>query len=706
MKLTIDPEGIGRLVFDVPDEKVNTLTRAVMEEFTGLIEGLADNTYIKALLIMSGKPKTFIAGANLREIEYLINDPESIKKMLSMGHRIFNKLQELPFPTIAVIDGICLGGGLELALACNYRVVIDNPKTRLGLPEVNLGIFPGWGGTQRLPRLVGLERGLKMILTGKPVSAIKAWKIGLADAVVAPEFFEERVNEFTQSVIKSKIKRPQKKGLRRLLLEKNPIGRYLLYHQTRKQILKKTKGFYPAPLAALDVIKKSYTKSLKKGLKIELEAFTNSRVEVFANAKNLIKLYFANEQIKKDTDVPKGTIPKEIKSIGIIGAGTMGGGIAWVVSNRGFPVRIKDINWVAVGKGYGAAWDIYSFFIKRRKLTKREALLKFQRISGTIDYTGFQHVDLVIEAAVEDLKLKKKIFSELEEKVSQNTIIATNTSSLLISDMIEEVEYPERFIGMHFFNPANRMPLVEIIPTKKTSPETIATAVEFCKKIKKIPIVVGECRGFVVNRILGPALIEMFTMLEEGVEMERLEKAFLNFGFPMGPFILADEIGNDVNIKVFTSFEKAYGERMKVPVVLETMYEQGLYGKKAGKGFYLYNKKKKRPNPEVKKIIESIQTKKVDLSDQEIIDRVILVMINEATRCLEEKIVRNPTEIDMALVLGSGFPPFRGGLLRYADTFGIKKLVAHMEQLEIKFGSRFKPCDLLLEMESKNRGFY
>ncbi|NGX43071.1 MAG: Fatty acid oxidation complex subunit alpha [Chlamydiae bacterium] len=710
-KLTIDPEGIAHLVFDYPGEKINKISIPVLDELDGILEGLVDNKHIKAMLITSAKEGIFIAGADLKSFDSLFDDPDRAREMLGKGHQVFSKLEKLPFPTIAVINGVCLGGGLELALACTYRIVADHPRTSLGLPETSLGIFPGWGGTQRLPKLIGLTEGLKIILTGKPVKAMNAWKIKLADAIVPWEFQEQKVEEFVRMCLTEKgrreiISRRKRKGMFSLLFEKNFIGRHIVYWQSKRTILKKTKGDYPAPLVALEVVKKTYGIPLEKGLKVELDMFIKNMKKNSKIANYLIQIFFNSEAMKKDPGLPetkKAALP--IHAVGVLGAGVMGSGISWLMSYRDIPVRMKDINWEFVGKGYEAAWDIYKTLMKIRRLKPGQANLKFHNITGTIDYTGFRHLDLIIEAAVENIDLKHKILQELEGEIRPDAIVATNTSSLTIKELATVMQHPERLIGMHFFNPPSRMPLVEIVAGEKTSPEAVATAVELCKRIKKMPIVVGDCSGFLVNRIFARGFVETMRMLDEGIDMQRIDKIFLKFGMPMAPFVLADKIGNDVNLKAFKGFESAYPDRMHVPHILDVMVEQELYGEKVRKGFYLYQKKSKKPNPKVQEIITSSE-EAAKISDEEIVERVVLAMINEAARCLQEKIVTKPGYLDIAMIFGTGFPPFRGGVLRYADSLGIKNVVSKLKYFQQTQGERYSPTELLLEMDKENRGFY
>lgn len=708
-QFTMLPDGIGCLTFDMPGEKVNKLSLPVLEELEKNLDSVAKNSEIKALLIKSGKDDVFIAGADLHSFKPMFDNPSVADTMITTGHRIFNKLERLPFPTFALINGACLGGGLELALACTSRIATDHPKTLLGLPEVTLGIIPGWGGTQRLPKLVGLLEGLPMVLSGKPVKASKAMKIHLVDTLVAPEFAQAKAIEFIRSFLtpsgKSQVfNRRKRKGFNHLLLEKNPLGRNFVFYKAEKDLLSKTKGHYPAPVAALKLIKDTYSLPLQSGLAKEIETIRTNLSKNFSNAKNLIHLFFVQEALKKNPGMPLEAKPHSVKYTGVIGAGIMGSGIAWLLSSKDYFVRFKDIDWKAIGKGYSTAYNLYSKMVKDKRLKLTEANLKFHRMTGTTDYSGFKNADLVIEAAVEDLNLKHAIFKDLEEIIRPDAILATNTSSLTIAEISKPLKHPERFLGLHFFNPPNRMPLVEVVAGEKTTPEAIATAVELCQKLGKTPIVVHDCTGFLVNRIFIMGANEIMWLLQEGAPFESLEKMMLDFGMPMSPFVLADEVGNDTGYKAAKTFEKAYGERMKTPKITELMYEQKLFGKKSGKGFYIYNGKDKKRNPEIEKLLNNPTPLKISQSDMR--DRVMLAMINESSRCLQEKIVNEPATLDMALIMGIGFPPFRGGLLKYTDELGIDYVANKLKELQTTHGARFEPSELILDMQRNNKKFF
>lgn len=426
----------------------------------------------------------------------------------------------------------------------------------------------------------------------------------------------------------------------------------------------------------------------------------------FSIAPNLIHLFFLNETLKKDKGVSGDGKPLSVSSVGVIGAGTMGSGIAWLFSNKDIPVRIQDVDWQTLSKGFESISATYAKGVKEKKLKADEASLKFHRISGTTDYSGFKNQDLVVEAAVENLEIKHQILKELEALLRPNAIIASNTSSLQISEMGSVLKHPERFVGMHFFNPANKMPLVEVVASEKTSPEVIATAVDVCKKMGKTPIVVKDCVGFLVNRVFIIGANEIIRMYQDGVEKERLNKMMLDFGMPMTPFVLADEVGIDVGYKVSKVLEEAYGSRMQVPELLKMMYDKQLYGKKNGKGFYLYEGKNKKFNPEVEKMRKRSDDNLKSIPDIDLRDRVFLLMINEASRCLEENVIANAASLDMAMIMGIGFPPFRGGLLRYADELGIDYVANGLNRLKELYGERFTPSPLLMDMQSAHKIFF
>lgn len=706
--LTVDSDGIALCVFDLPGEKVNKFNIQTLETLEKLVDELKTRKDIKALAFVSGKKDIFIAGADLKQFEPAFNDPKLGQSFIDLGQRTFQKLSLLPFPTIAAVNGACMGGGTEFILGCTYRIASDSPKTSIALPETTLGLIPGWGGTQRLPRLIGLQAGIEAIVSGKPFKAPKALKAGLVDALYAPEFQDEKVKEFARLVTSDKgrqkaLSRRHKDGFKEYLLEKNPLGRKFLFYKAREAVLKQTKGHYPAPLLALDVIEKTYGLPIEEGLRIEGRAFIENADKNVTIARYLIGLFFGQEELKKQGgyvgDLPKGQLPAQSA---VIGAGTMGGGISYLFANQAIPVRIKDINWDAIGKGISTSYELFKKAAKKKKIGWNDASNRFHELSWTIAYDGFERADFTVESAVENVELKQKVYSELEAVVPPKAVIATNTSSLTVEELSSQMKSPDRFIGMHFFNPAPIMPLVEIIPGKATSKEALANTLELARKLGKTPLVVGDCHGFLVNRIFMMAANESFYLLEQGAPVAQVDKALLKFGMPMGAGELADEVGIDVTYKVAKVLEKAYGERFKVPLLLQKLFDAKLLGKKVGKGIYI---KKGELNPEAEAIIKSFNGK-AEISNDEIVKRYMLSMINEASRCLEENVVPKAHYVDLAMIFGTGFPPFRGGVLAYADKIGIKAVYEGLQDLEKREGVRFKPSNLIASMAKDNKTFY
>lgn len=712
IEFKVDKEGIAHVVFDREGEKINKLSSQVLRDLEKIIDKARDNLKIRVLVFSSAKDGMFIAGADINEIKDIRNPKDAFAKV-SQGQSIFNKIEDLPFPTIALINGPCVGGGLEMSLACDYRIATDHKKTQLGLPEVGIGIIPGFGGTQRLPRLVALPQALSIILSGKSIDAKKAYKIGLVDEIFREEFKEKSLQDFIQAITqdanfnKYLIKRNQIRKSKKIF-EKILLGKYVIYYLAKKDLMKRTKGQYPAPLAALKVVKKTYgCVCRKRGLRIEAKYF--SKVAVGDISKNLIDLFFISNELKKDSGVAKNVKAAEIHKAGIIGAGVMGGGIAWLFSNYNISVRMKDISNQAIALGFKQIYKIYDQLKKIRKYDDNQVNIKIDSVTSSLDYDGFGDMDIVVEAIIEDIKIKQNTLAELEKHVREDTIIASNTSSLPISQIAQALKNPQRFVGMHFFNPVNRMPLVEVIRGDKTSPKTVATIVELSKKMGKTPIVVKDVPGFLVNRILIPYANEAGFLVEEGANIQTVDNLILDFGMPMGPFTLADTVGIDVGYKVMKILENGYGERMKTSNLLEQMYnDKEIRGIKTGQGFFMYDAKGEKTaiNPKVTKFIEDNGIKKHHFTREDIVDRCIFIMINEAAKCLEENVVKDAANLDMAMITGTGFPPFRGGLLKYADSVGIKNLVARLKKLQEKYGERFTPSNLLVKMAKNNQSFY
>jgi len=696
---------IAWVEFDMPNEKVNKLSSGVLMRLHEIIEELSKSTFKVAILI-SRKPSIFIAGADIEEIKAL-KTPDDAETACHLGQSIFLALEELKIPTIAAIHGACLGGGCEMVLACDYRICSDDPATKIGLPEVLLGVIPGFGGTQRLPRTVGLQASLDIILAGKSVDGRKALKIGLVDKSVPKEVLAQQARLHALEVIKGGAKKRTKyfnaQGMGNSFLE-SALGRPIVFSQAKKMVLSQSKGHYPAPLKAIEVIKRTYKGNFKKGLAIEAHAF--GEVATTDVSKNLISLFYLTEAVKKQTGISTDVKSKEVKSIGVLGAGIMGGGIAQLAAEKEMIVRLKDITFEAIGKGLKAANEIFSKAMKRKKLTRYDYKRKMGLISGGTDFAGFKTLDVVVEAIVEDLNVKKKVLGDLVKYCKDDVIIASNTSSLRINDMAVALTKPENFVGMHFFNPVNKMPLIEVIRGEKTSDEATATIFALCKKMGKTPIVVKDGPGFLVNRLLMPYLNEACYVLGDGASVEFIDKALLKFGMPMGPLHLIDEVGLDTSAKVAKVLGHEFGVRAEACPLMGKVVDAKKLGRKNNSGFYIYDSAgKKEVDQKIYEIL-GLSNPKNPFTEQEIVYRVLFPMINEAALCLEEGIVTTPDAVDLGMIMGTGFPPFRGGLLRWADSIGTAKIVDELELLSTKWGPRFKPSAPLRSMAKTERKFY
>ena len=699
IKLKIENQ-FAFIEFDQPDSKVNVLSTPLMAEFKEIVLRLSERKDLKGAIILSAKPDIFIAGADIKEIENITAASDGCAKA-EAGQAILNSLENLPFPTLALINGACLGGGLELALACDWRLAILSEKVKIGLPEVKLGVIPGFGGTYRLPRLAGLRKGLELILSGEAVSAENAFKIGLVDGLVSQSRMSSEGIEFLKNKKKRKIFKPKLKGFLNKFFDKTPLGRAILKNESKKFVLKTTHGQYPAVLAALAAVTQNYTASFKAALAREAQIF--GKLCVGEVSKNLISVFYLVEKYKKARWVEAQ--PRKINKCAVLGAGVMGGGIAQLFSFFRLPVRMKDLNYSALGRGLKQAREVFSYAFKKRKIKESQLNLGMALISPTCDYSGFNSADLIVEAVLEDMQIKKKVFGELDGIAKPDAILASNTSCLSIAQMGEGVKNKTRLIGMHFFNPVHRMPLIELIRTQETSEETIATMVEFSKRLGKTPIVVKDSCGFLINRILLPYLIEAVFILEEGASFERIDKICLAFGLPMGPFSLVDEIGLDVGYKVALLLEESFGPRMAVPEILKKVYEKKWFGKKTQKGFYAYKGKNKIANKEIYNFIAKRDCRYH--SDEEILQRMLYRMINEAAACLEEKVCDEPSCVDIGMIMGTGFPPFRGGLLRYADSVGCENILEKLEKFKKEVNAkRFSPSDYLISLAKDNKKFY
>ena len=691
---SIEREGDLAIVwFDLPGEKVNKLSTPVLHELSGVLDQVAAGD-AKAVIIASRKKGIFIAGADVMEFTKVMG-AEQAKGYVLLGQQVFTKLQNLKQVTVAAIDGMALGGGCELALSCDWRVMSDSPRAQIGLPEVKLGIFPAWGGTSKLPRLIGLPGALDIILNGKALDGKRAKRAGLVDEVVEPGIVLEVAKKFA-------ARGKRKGGVRtKFYVEGNPLARSVIFSKARKAVMAQTKGHYPAPIKAIEVMEYAMSAGVERGMQREAEeaaALVNDDV-----ARNLVQLFFLMEESKKD---PLDAKPRDVSYVGVLGAGVMGGGIAQIVADKtDADIRMRDINWNAIGGGMKAAARVWKKKVERRRMTRGEMQRKLARISGTTDWSGFSRADVVIEAVVESIPVKRQVLAEFEALARDGAIFATNTSTIPITQIAAEAKRPENVVGMHFFNPVDRMPLVEVIRGEKTSDVAMVTTAALARKLGKTVVYCNDGPGFVVNRILGPYMNESGFLLEEGNSIESLDKAMVDFGMPMGPMALLDEVGIDVAAKVAGILTEAFGNRMQKSTVVEKLYADGRHGKKNGKGLYVYEEGKRRgPDASVYKVLGIGTPKSADA--KAVVERMVLAMINEASLILDEKIVASAAELDLAMIMGTGFPPFRGGLLRYADSLGTPYIASRLDELSSRVGPRFRPNEPLTRLAERDGKFY
>ena len=707
--MAIDVEdGVAIITMDLPNEPVNKLNRAVKDDFIELIRRLDGDASIQAAVLISGKPDTFIAGADIEEF-LEVRSAEDAERLSLDGQSLLDRLEELRTPVVAAIHGACMGGGLETAMACAWRIGTDHPKTVLALPEVMLGLIPGAGGTQRLPRLVGLRNALDMILTGRNVRAKKALQTGLLDEMVHPSILRDvavrRARELGRGGKKRSVGRKQL-TLADLALEKNPAGRAIVFRQAREKVRKQTHGHYPAPLAAIDAVAAGFSLGREGGLGEEARLF--GQMAVTPQSRELIFLFFATTSLKKDSGVSgPAPQPREVHRLAVLGTGFMGAGIAAVSAMQNIAVRFKDVDHARVAKGLKSVYDVLVDRLRKRQITRGQFDDQMALVGGTIDYSGFKSVDVTIEAVFEDLALKHRVLKEAETELPARALYASNTSSIPITRIAEASRRPERVLGMHFFSPVHKMPLLEIIVTPITSPETTVTAVALGKRLGKHVIVVNDGPGFYTTRILAAYMNEAGRLLDEGAAIEAVDRALLEFGFPVGPITLLDEVGIDVGGKIAGVLADAFGERFASSESMQRVIAAGRTGRKGGKGFYTYGKDGKKGGVD-NSIYEFLPTgtARADVHPEEIHDRTVLAMVNEAVRCLEEGVLRSPRDGDVGAVFGLGFPPFRGGPFRYVDNESAEMIIRRLEALNARFAPRFTPAPLLLEMAERRRRFY
>ncbi|MBL8981147.1 MAG: enoyl-CoA hydratase/isomerase family protein, partial [Gemmatimonadetes bacterium] len=705
--LTLERVGpVAVITFDLPGEPVNKFSRQVKDEFVAVLDQLERDTSVGAAVLLSGKADTFIAGADIEEFLAWTTafQAEAASKE---GHQLLERLERARVPLVAAIHGACLGGGLETALACAYRIATDHEKTVLALPEIQLGLIPGAGGTQRLPHVVGLQAALDMILTGRNIRAKKALQMGLVHEMVHPAILRRVALERANALAAGTLRRnppARQRSVVDLAMEGNPLGRSVVLKKAGEMALAKSKGHYPAIPAALDAVAAAYG-NRSAGFATEARLF--GELAATPVCRELIFLFFATTALKKDPGVetPPAAVPS-IKSLGVLGAGFMGAGITSVAVQQGVPVRLKDASLERVGKGIAAVRSVLAERVKKRQVTRQQMEDQLLLAGGTVDYAGFGHVDLVIEAVFEDLAVKHQVVRELEAVLDEDAIVASNTSTIPIARIAEASRRPERMLGMHFFSPVHKMPLLEVIVTPTTRADVTAAAVAFGKRLGKTVIVVRDAPGFYVNRILNPYLNEAGRLLDAGCAIDALDAAVVADGFPVGPITLLDEVGLDVAGKVAPIFHEAFGERMAPPASLRAVVEAGRLGRKGKSGFYLYDADGSRGgvDPSVYALFPT-GAQRVAVEPSEIMERLTCAVLAEAARCLEEGIIRSPRDGDVGAVFGFGYPPFRGGPFRTMDAIGAGALVTRLERLNDRFPGRFVPADLLVHMARRGERF-
>jgi 3-hydroxyacyl-CoA dehydrogenase/enoyl-CoA hydratase/3-hydroxybutyryl-CoA epimerase len=696
-------DGIARVVLDLPGEAVNKITRAVRDEMAQLVERLASDSAVRAVILSSGKPDTFIAGADIEEFVALRSREEAYQ-LARAGQHLVNRLAELGKPVVAAIHGACLGGGLETALACTYRIATDHPKTQIGLPEVQLGIIPAAGGCQRLPRLIGLRGALDIILAGRTLPAQRAYRAGVVDELVHPAILDRVASEAARRLASGwRPKRPAR-GLAALFLDRTPIGRALVFRQAAGQVQRQTRGHYPAPLAALRAVRHGLRHGIAAGLELEARLF--AELAVGEVSRNLVNIFFATTALKKDPGVEgEAPAPRPVHHVAIVGAGFMGAAIGGVAASQAeVDVRLRDTDWSRVAKGLAAAGAILAERLERKRISKYDYRRLAALISGGTGWEGFRRADLVVEAVFEDLGVKHRVFEEIEAHVRDECIIASNTSTIPISRIAAVTRHPERVLGMHFFSPVDRMPLLEVIVTDRTASWVTVTAVAFGRRLGKTVIVVQDQPGFWVNRILAPYLNEAGRLLEEGVPIETLDRTMVQFGFPVGPLTLLDEVGLDVAEKSSRVLHQAFGDRLAPMAGLQRLVEDGRLGRKNGRGFYRYQHGKRQgPDPTVYRVLGTVPAR---TRGDDVQDRMVFALLNEAALALEAGVVRSARDGDIGAIFGIGYPAFRGGPLRYLDALGAGRAVERLQALERRYGPRFAPAPSLMRMAQAGGRFY
>ena len=702
LRTALDGDGILTVTFDAPGKAVNTITWQMLLDLEQVITAV-ERDKPKGVIFASAKPDCFVAGGDLFDIRKMASDPALMTKFLADGQALWNRVEKLPVPTCVAINGDCLGGGYELALACSYRVAADDGSINIGLPEVKIGILPGWGGTTRLPRLIGLPKSLPLLLTGKALPPKKARKAGLIDETVRPE----ALLAAAKRVVLKGLPRPRKLPLADRVLASGP-ARKLVLSKAVKSTLEQTHGNYPAAMKILEIVRAGYDGGFQAGLDAERKAL-RELMDTEA-CHNLMRLFFLRQGAKKAVAAQlNGERGSEVKHAAVIGGGTMGAGIAYAIARAGIQVRLVEVNPKAAAAAMGRVRKTLDEDVAAGRLSALEARHAFNRVSPTVEWTGLSLADVVIEAVAESMDVKKEVFAKLDRLCRPDAVLASNTSSLGIAEMAAATAHPNRVIGLHFFNPVPKMPLVEVVRAPRSDDRSLATGVALTTRIGKTPVLVKDAPGFLVNRVLIPYLAEALALAGEGASIAAVDEAMKAWGMPMGPFELLDEIGLDIGAHVLKSLGEKLEEPLAVPPAMAKVLERGWLGKKSGTGFYLYGegKRKKKARPVVNAELAAIVAggRQSAPCAEDVQWRLVLPMVNEAARLLAEGVTDSTDTVDLATVFGTGFAPFRGGLARFADSVGADKLLVRLESLAAKHGARFKPAPALKTLAAGRRPF-
>ncbi len=706
--ITVDTleNGLAELVFDLKDESVNKFDQATLTELGEATQALAASD-VKGLLVSSAKD-SFIVGADITEfLSWFAKDEEGVIGDILSANEIFSAFEDLPFPTVVAINGLALGGGFEMCLAADFRVM--SSKAKVGLPEVKLGLFPGFGGTVRLSRVVGADNAIEWIASGNENRPDAAFNIGAVDVVAEPEELHDTALHLLQRVVSGEVEYEQRRAAKKGKLQLNNIESMMVFETAKGYIAGKAGRHYPAPVEAVKTIQKHANFDRDKAIAIEAKGF--AKMAKTAVAQNLIGLFLNDQKIKK---IAKGHTKQsaDVKKAAVLGAGIMGGGIAYQSAYKGTPILMKDIAEEGIQLGLDEAAKLLSKQVERGKMDVRGMANTLTRIRPTLSYGDFGDVDVVVEAVVENPKVKKAVLAETEAQLKEGAILASNTSTISITELATALKKPEQFCGMHFFNPVHRMPLVEVIRGEKTSDETIATVVSYAQKMGKTPIVVNDCPGFLVNRILFPYFGGFAMLLRDGANFEQVDKVMEKFGWPMGPAYLMDVVGIDTGVHAQAVMAEGFPDRMKqdFKTAMDVMYSEERYGQKNDHGFYRYEtdkkgKPKKVSDEKAHELVASVRQAQNDFSDDDIVNRLMIPMCLETVRCLEDGIVDTAAEADMGLIYGIGFPPFRGGALKYIDDIGLTEFVELCDRYS-ELGKLYEPTDKLREMAKNGQTFH